>query len=534
MRQHFERRLHERAQRLYGPHVVAIAAQFGRGHVQCRIDDRVSAVRDGSRLRVLRRKRISHAGFQRTAARVLSPVTRRGLAACHSARRQGRVGAGMDVGAPPLMSERDREVLRSFARRIDPSDAGAHNNLGVLYYHKGLYEEAVEAFTRALELDAKMQVAQRNLEIAYFSTGYYERRVGELRERLRITPADREARWELGRAYALLGRSSEAVNEFNELLRYHPDDLGAVVQLGLAEKASGDLETAQQWFERARDLDPASSVIHFYVGEVLYNRGLNDEALAALNKAIERNPDNPDAHYLMGFVLGDMGRHEEAREATKRAIRLNPTLSRAQANLTLEATATRRDGAVSPPGASDRMLIAEDGQLAHFGLGLAFRQKGYYAEALREYQLALDRGEDASLVRQAMAEVHLLRKDVAAAVSMYDQLLIDQPESPKLWNERGVALHQDGRYDQAAECYANAVAADAAYAIAHNNLGVATYHAGDTAGAVEAFERALAEAPTFVKARLNLALLLFKAKRLQGSLEAYREVLIHLPEQPVA
>ncbi|HXB24495.1 MAG TPA: tetratricopeptide repeat protein, partial [Gemmatimonadaceae bacterium] len=118
----------------------------------------------------------------------------------------------MDVGAPPLMSERDREVLRSFARRIDPSDAGAHNNLGVLYYHKGLYEEAVEAFTRALELDAKMQVAQRNLEIAYFSTGYYERRVGELRERLRTTPADREARWELGRAYALLGRSSEAVN----------------------------------------------------------------------------------------------------------------------------------------------------------------------------------------------------------------------------------------------------------------------------------------------------------------------------------
>ena len=62
--------------------------------------------------------------------------------------------------SPSLTSERDREVLRSFARRIDPSDAGAHNNLGVLYYNKGLYEEAVSAFMRALELDAKMQVAQ--------------------------------------------------------------------------------------------------------------------------------------------------------------------------------------------------------------------------------------------------------------------------------------------------------------------------------------------------------------------------------------
>ena len=95
--------------------------------------------------------------------------------------------------ASALTSERDRDVLRSFARRIDPGDAGAHNNLGVLYYNKGLYEEAVSAFMRALELDAKMQVAQRNLEIAYFTTGYYDRRVSELKEKLRASPADRDA-----------------------------------------------------------------------------------------------------------------------------------------------------------------------------------------------------------------------------------------------------------------------------------------------------------------------------------------------------
>ena len=45
-----------------------------------------------------------------------------------------------------LTSQRDRDVLRSFAQRIDPADAGAHNNLGVLYFNKGLHEEAVAAF----------------------------------------------------------------------------------------------------------------------------------------------------------------------------------------------------------------------------------------------------------------------------------------------------------------------------------------------------------------------------------------------------
>ncbi|MGH7663602.1 MAG: tetratricopeptide repeat protein [Gemmatimonadaceae bacterium] len=440
--------------------------------------------------------------------------------------------------APALMSEQDRAVLRTFARRVDPSDAGAHNNLGVLYYNKALYEEAVGAFMRALELDPRMQVAQRNLEIAYFNTGYYDRRVTELTERLRSSPADRDARWELGRTYALLGQLPEASAQFIGILEHHPDDIGALVQLGLAEKAGGDLEKAQRWFERARELDPSSPVIHFYVGEVVYNRGLNDEALNALKRAIELAPDNPEAHYLLGFVLGDMGRHEEARAATKHAVKLNPTLARAQANLSLdrynpdgyEAKAAGRATRRTPAG----MEVAVDGGLAHFNLGLAFRQKGYFTESLREYRLGLDRGEDRELLLQAMAEVHLLKHDPRAAIELYDRLLETQPSSPKLWNERGVALHQEGKLEEAVASYRRAVGADARYAIAHNNLGVGLYHAGDNEGSVGAFRAALDAEPAFTRARLNLALLLYKAKKLQRALEAYRQVISGEPEQPVA
>src|SRR3954462_7734850 len=107
--------------------------------------------------------------------------------------------------APRLTSERDREVLRSFARRIDPSDAGAHNNLGVLYYNKGLYQEAVAAFMKALEIDQKMEVATRNLEIAYFNTGYYDPQIPEKKEGVRLRPDARAAGGERGRPFALFG-----------------------------------------------------------------------------------------------------------------------------------------------------------------------------------------------------------------------------------------------------------------------------------------------------------------------------------------
>jgi tetratricopeptide (TPR) repeat protein len=429
----------------------------------------------------------------------------------------------------PALSDRDLAVLRSFARRIDPTDAGAHNNLGVLYYQKGMIVEAIAEFSRGLELDPKMQVAQRNLEIAYHNTGYYDRRVSELQERLRQSPDDREARLELGRAYAALGQFDEAVAEFEQILAHHPRDAAAVIQLGMAEKARGRLEVAVDWFEQAQALDPASSVVQFYLGEVLYNRGLNEAALGALQRAVQLNPDNASAHYLMAFVLGDMGRHQEARSASKRAIELNPPLARAQANLSIERLSAERRSQPYLVREALEMEVVEGRELAHFNLGLAFRQKGYYVEALREYRLALERGEDRRLVLQAMAEVHLLRRNLTAALELYETLIHEVPDSPKLWNERGVVLHQAGRMDEGVGSYRRAVEIDPKYALAWNNAGVALAHQGGTEEAIEALRTALQLRPTFAAARLNLALLLFHIRRLQLALEAYRQVLADEP-----
>src|SRR5947207_14204301 len=82
------------------------------------------------------------------------------------------------------------DILRSFARRIDPSDAGAYNNLGVFYFRKGLTEEAIAAFSRALALDERMGVARRNLEMPYGESGILERRLRVLEGRMRTNQDD--------------------------------------------------------------------------------------------------------------------------------------------------------------------------------------------------------------------------------------------------------------------------------------------------------------------------------------------------------
>lgn len=431
----------------------------------------------------------------------------------------------MPASAP---SERDLAVLRSFARRIDPSDAGAHNNLGVLYYQKGLLDDAIEQFTRALELDSRMQVAQANLELACQESGTFERRVAELEARLARTPDDREVRWALGRTYATLGHHAEAVREFEALLRWHPTDVPALLQLGQAEKARGRLDAATEWFQRAMGEDPSAAQAFVALGETLYQRGRPEEALGVLEDAARRFPDHADAHHLLSFLYGDLGRHEEARGAARTATRLNPSLARAQANLVLPRAERRAPEAGATPG------VVEGAALTHYALGLAFRQKGKYPEAMGEYRQALDAGEDPRLAMQGLAEVHLLRRELQPALDAYEQLVERFPDSPKLWNEQGVCLQHLGLRERAEASYREALLRDDGYALAWNNLAVALAAVGRIGETREALQAALTRAPKLTAARLNLALAHARSGDGGAALAAYQDVLASEPDNAIA
>jgi cellulose synthase operon protein C len=433
----------------------------------------------------------------------------------------------------PLRSERDLRILRGFAQRIDAGDAGAHNNLGVLYFNKGLYEEAVQEFHRALEIDPKMQVAQRNLEIAFFNTGYYDRLIRELRELLREDPTDVRARRRLAQAYLHTGDVEGSVAELRRVLGQHPDDLQTLIGLGQAEKAGGNFEAAMGWFRQAQELDSDSAVLHFYIGELYYNRGLSEEAREELLRAVELNPMLADAHYVLAFVHGDLGDTAAAAESSRRATQLNPQLTKAQTNLSLDRYSTARYQEMVGNRVR-RPEVAAGGYLAHYNLGIAFRQKGLYDEALRELVRALDGGEDGALVRQAMAEVYLLQGDATAALDLYDRLLSEDEGSPKLWNERGVCLHQSGQVQAAEENYLRSVRSDATYALAWNNLGVARLHRGEPGGAEAAFAEAVRLRGDFADVRLNQGLMLLRRGKHNAALEAYRAALAARPHSAPA
>src|SRR5258707_3060139 len=133
-----------------------------------------------------------------------------------------------------------------------------------------------------------------------------------------------------------------------------------------------------------------------------------------------------------------------------------------------------------------------------------------------------------------MAGALALRRDYPGALALSEPPLHEVPDSPKLWNEHGIVLHQAGRTAEALASYRRAIEVDEKYALAWNNLGVVLAHTGDTEEGIEGFRRALQVRGTLAAARLNLALLLFHTRRFQLALEAFRQVLADTPDNSLA
>lgn len=388
-------------------------------------------------------------------------------------------------------------ILRSFAHRIDPADPGAQNNLGVLYFRRGLFDEAIEAFSRALALDERMRVARRNLEIAYGKTGSLKNRTIELEHRLATSP----------------------------------DDISALVECGIADKSAGNLDQAEKRFRRALQHDPDSSVLHFFLAELFYNRGNGEEALRFLRRSIDLNPANPDAHYLAGFILGDLGRVDEAREANRRAVALNPRLSRAEANLALDAS-DYEESAV--PEASPKPELAAHCGSPHLTLALALRLKGYHIEAMRECRAALNAGEDPAATLEAKASLHLALGQPADALDAYERRVALGGATPRILNQRAIALYLLGRSSEAEQTLRDCIVCRPTYAAAENNLGALLWDAGRLREATNYFRRAARDGDSLDSARINLALALYRQGHFQLALDAYRAVIHEQQEHPLA
>jgi len=388
----------------------------------------------------------------------------------------------------PELKDDERKVLLSFASRVERSDPGALNNLGVVYFRKGMYEEAMEQFKEALKVDPKFDLARENLTYLFAETGLEDSDVRRWREEVTRDPENYEALLRLGVSYQNMGRFREAADMLGAVVEKNGDHTMARFHLATTLKAQGFYQQALEHYLSIAGNFAKSAVFHTDLGEVYYNLGRTDESVAELNAAIKLDTDYWRSHFLLSFAFGDNGQLQEALEESRVASRLNPSFQNAEANLALSNRA--KDGPSDIPRAGFGKDIASL-ESTSFTLGIAYRERGFVKEALREFQKALQDMADTDRVHIEIGKIHIVEGNTDAAAEAFLRTLEANPENAEAYRLLGCVYHMRGEFHEAALCYLQAFRLSSADADTMNNLGVLLYQVGLKEEAERMFKKGL-------------------------------------------
>ena len=387
----------------------------------------------------------------------------------------------------PQLSESEKEVLAGFASRVDQNDPGALNNLGVLYFRKGLYQDAMEQFKKALKVDSRFNLALENLQYLFSETGIEDPDVKKWKEMVDKDPENDEALLRLGVSYKNMGKLDEAVNALNELVNRNPDHYMARIHLGSALKSLGLNQEAMDHYLAATENVNKSAVFHTELGEIYYNLGRTEEAIGELRAAIKLDPEYWRSHFLLSFANGDVGNFQDALEESRIASKLNPSFQNTEANLALAENRGRACDA-QQNNISSGMPTHES---TSFTLGLAYRERGYYKEGLKELEKSLQEMKEKDRVHLEIGKIHMLEGEYDKAAGSFLKALQINADNSQAYLLCGVIYHLWGDQRKAAICYLQAFRLNSGDADTINNLGVILYQIGLIEDAERMFKKGL-------------------------------------------
>lgn len=188
----------------------------------------------------------------------------------------------------PLKAAENYELVD----RLGKSTAASLDKLGDIYVSEELYEPALGAYLRALELDSKGGAGRALRAAKILASRNATAEAGELLARLEAVaaePFDAEQQKELLRLRARValarGAGEEQASVLRELVELDPLDGQALILLAQHHERAGEPEQASFYYERAMSLERYEAEARIGQGQLLVRQGRYKEALPLLRRA---------------------------------------------------------------------------------------------------------------------------------------------------------------------------------------------------------------------------------------------------------
>jgi type IV pilus assembly protein PilF len=196
-----------------------------------------------------------------------------------------------------------------------PDEAKLHLQISIERFNAREYNRAIEACTKALELNPDMAEAHNHMALIYMETKRYQKSFEAFQKALKVKPQNPEVFNNLGVLYNRQDKYSEAIPYFQKALAdtgyLTPEN--AYTNMGYSHFRMGQLTTAKTYHQKALDIVPNFCLAGKNLGDVYVKERLFTQAEKHFRKAVRNCPLYQEARYKLGLVLVKMGDRKTAK-----------------------------------------------------------------------------------------------------------------------------------------------------------------------------------------------------------------------------
>jgi len=230
---------------------------------------------------------------------------------------------------------RHEEALNLIGKAIGLNDrvADFHCNMGLVLFALGRAKEAVAHFTRAIVLEPRHALSFNNLGNLLRDEGKPLEAEMQLRRAIALNPNYVEAHYNLAITLAAQGRLDEAAAQYRHALTLAPNFANARNNLGILLQQQGKPDEAAVQFRQVIECDPKDARAHYNLGNLLRAKADYTAAIEHYKRSLATQPESADAWNNLGAALAERGDIEAAREAYQKAVAADPTRAAYHRNL---------------------------------------------------------------------------------------------------------------------------------------------------------------------------------------------------------
>ncbi|BAU48025.1 TPR domain protein [Sulfurifustis variabilis] len=366
-----------------------------------------------------------------------------------------------------------------------PEAVDAAELLSAMYQKSGNFQRAIATLAQAIEKNPRDVGMRLQLARLYASQKQPEMAERALREVIELEPKNFNHRVTLAAFFAQADRVEQAEKVLREAIQTDPEDMQrrlALVELIANRKG---LEYAESELEEALKSDRTNASLRFALGRIYEKRDASGKAVELYRQLIAEHgvkPEGLQARNLLAHLLYSQGKFAEAATLTAEVLKENP---RDNAGLLLRGKLALQEGdsltAISSfrsvlkdqPESSDALgLLGEahalnrESELAreHFQKAVEanprnvaarvrfarfLAETGDSATALKEVERALASASDDIAALRLKAELHVTRKEFAAADAAVVKLKSAHAKNPTVYLLAGQLYAGQKKYDAA-------------------------------------------------------------------------------------